>query len=72
MMNRCTLNTLAVVAFNTLLPLATPAAVLAESKTDPRRALASAIAEIDGEARLRQAFNDDKGKVRLLMILSPT
>jgi hypothetical protein len=30
------------------------------------------VAEIGGEATLRAAFNKDKGKVRLLMILSPT
>lgn len=33
---------------------------------------AAQVAEIGGEATLRAAFNKDKGKVRLLMILSPT
>ena len=46
--------------------------VRAESNNDPRQIRAAMVAEIDGEERLRKAFNADRGKVRLLMILSPT
>lgn len=46
--------------------------VRSETMNDPRQIRATMVAEIDGEARLRKAFNADRGKVRLLMILSPT
>lgn len=39
---------------------------------DQEQVRAAQVAEIGGEATLRAAFNRDKGKVRLLMILSPT
>ncbi|MFQ5720318.1 MAG: hypothetical protein ACE5IK_12285 [Acidobacteriota bacterium] len=40
--------------------------------SDSRWTRAAVLAEIDGDRRLRDAFNADQGKVRLLMILSPT
>ena len=43
-----------------------------EGVTDPQQVRAAQVAEIGGEATLRAAFNKDEGKVRLLMILSPT
>ena len=46
--------------------------VTEEATIDSQQRQAAMVAEIDGEARLREAFNADKGKVRLLMILAPT
>ncbi len=43
-----------------------------DDSRDAQQARAAQVVEIGGEATLRAAFNKDKGKVRLLMILSPT